>query len=200
MKKTILAAVPLMLLVLAAPAAAHGGKRATTYKAKLAPTAGSAMRGKATLTDGKRRDRIRLRVRGLEAGASYSWSLRRAAAGGDACTGDEVAAFSYSALQGRRHGKAGSRSRGSGFAAGDGAYAVVVTDAEGEDVACFELKSKAQRRAERKKHDSADDESAADEDEQGDDDQGEDEDDLGEDDSAAGDDDPVEDDDAEDDV
>jgi hypothetical protein len=178
MKKTILAAVPLALLALAVPSAAQA-KRATTYKAKLAPTAESAIRGTAKLVDGKRRDKVQLHVKGLAAGAGYTWTLRTAPAGGDACTGEDVASFSYSALQGRRSGHAKGRARGRAFTGGSAAYAVVVSDGAGEDVACFELKSKAQRKADRKqgkqRHDAGeDDDQSAGEDERGDDDQGDD--------------------------
>ena len=213
MKKTILAAVPLALLALAAPAAAHGGKHATTLKAKFAPSADSSVRGGASLVDGKRRDRFRLRVKGLEAGATYSWSLRQAAGGGDACTGETVASFSSTSLEARRKGATKVRSRAKGFAAAQGvSYAVVITDEAGEDVACAELRTKAQRKAAKRKGSkqqqtggdderSGEDKGHFDEDEQGDDDdQGEDEDDLGEDDSAADEDDPSDDEDDEDEV
>lgn len=173
MKKTILAAVPLALLALAVPSAAQA-KRAQTYKAKLGATAGSTVRGKAQLVDGKRRDKVRVRVRGLEAGATYGWSLRKAPAGGDACTGSEVASFSYATLRTRRHG-AGGRARTKGFAAGDGAYAVVIEDEQGEAVACLELKSEAQRRAEREDAQREQDEQGDDDGASGDDDELDDE-------------------------
>ncbi len=151
MKKTILAAVPLAMLALASPAAAHGSKHATTLKAKFAPSADSTVRGAASLVDGKRRDRFRLRVKGLAAGATYTWTLRQAAGDGDACTGETVASFSYSSLQGRRKA-AKVRSRAKDFSAATGAsYAVVIVDETGEDVACAELLTKAQRKAAKRK-------------------------------------------------
>jgi hypothetical protein len=167
MKKTILAAVSLAVLALAIPSAAEA-KRAVTYTAKLAPTSGSSVRGKASLVDGKRRDKLQLHVKGLEAGATYTWSLRRAATGGDACSGDAVGFFAYSSLEGRRGGNAKVRSRAKGFSGGSGAYAVVISDAEGGDVACLELKNKAQRKTDRKadakhRHDAGDDDTAGDE-------------------------------------
>ena len=174
MKKTLLAAVPLAMLALAAPAAAHGGKHPTTLKARFAPSADFAVRGGASLVDGKRRDKVRVRVRGLEAGATYGWSLRKAPAGGDACTGSEVASFSYATLRTRRHG-AGGRARTKGFAAGDGAYAVVIEDEQGEAVACLELKSEAQRRAEREDAQREQDEQGDDDGASGDDDELDDE-------------------------
>lgn len=188
MKKTILAAVPLAMLALASPAAAHGSKHATTLKAKFAPSAESTVRGAASLVDGKRRDRFRLRVKGLAAGATYTWTLRQAAGDGDACTGETVASFSYSSLQGRRKA-AKVRSRAKGFSAATGAsYAVVIVDEAGEDVACAELLTKAQRKAERKaakrkaaEQTGGDDEQTGGDDEQGDDD--EQSDDAGEDES-----------------
>jgi hypothetical protein len=192
MKKTILAAVPFAILALAVPSAAEA-KRAVTYKAKLAPTAGSSVRGKASLVDGKRRDKLQLRVKGLEAGATYTWSLRWAATAGDACTGEAVGSFAYSSLEGRR---VNVRSRARGFSGGSGRYAVVIADAEGEAVACLELKSEAQRKADRGAaaeqgdeagdDDSGDDEVHFDEDdERGDDDFSGDEDDSADDDVEA---------------
>lgn len=199
MKKTILAAVALAMLALASPAAAHGSKRATTLKAKFAPSADSTVRGAASLVDGKRRDRFRLRVKGLAAGATYTWTLRQAAGDGDACTGETVASFSYSSLQGRRKA-AKIRSRAMGFSAATGAsYAVVIVDEAGEDVACAELLTKAQRKAERRAarrkaaeqvQTGGDDVQTGGDDEQGDDDdQGDDEQsgDAGEDESGDGD-------------
>ena len=196
MKKTILAAVLLAMLALASPAAAHGSKHPTTLKAKFAPSADSTVRGDASLVDGKRRDRFRLRVKGLAAGATYTWTLRKTTGDGDACTGETVASFSYSSLQGRRKA-ARVRSRAKGFSAATGAsYAVVIVDEAGEDVACAELLTKAQRKAQRRaaKRKAAeqiqtggDDEQTGSDDEQGDDDdeQGDDEqsDDAGEDES-----------------
>jgi hypothetical protein len=157
------------------------------------------VRGKAQLVDGKRRDKVRLRVKGLEAGATYGWTLRKAPAGGDACSGNVVGSFTYSALHGLRGGNARAQARGRAFAGGDGVYAVVVTDAAGEDVACLALKSRAQRKAERKRaeqrQDAGDDDgSSLDDDELGDDDEQLDDDgpeDLGDD--ELGDDEPVED-------
>ena len=176
MRKTTFAAVPLAFLALALPSAAQA-KRAVTYEAKLAPTAGSTVRGKATLTDGKRRDRVKLRLRGLEAGATYSWSLRKAPAGGDACAGEEVASFSYGALRARGRGGAKARSRGAAFAGGAGVYAVLVTNAGGAPVACLALRSKAQRKAgreaaERQQDEAAGDSLSEDDDELADDDTG----------------------------
>ncbi len=176
MKKTILAAVPLAMLALASPAAAHGSKHATTLKAKFAPSTDSTVRGAASLVDGKRRDRFRLRVKGLAAGATYTWTLRQAAGDGDACTGETVASFSYSSLQGRRKA-AKVRSRAKDFSAATGAsYAVVIVDESGEDVACAELLTKAQRKAAKRKaagqeQTGGDDVQTGGDDEQGDDQQ-----------------------------
>jgi hypothetical protein len=153
--------VPLAVLALAAPAAAEGGRHATTYKAKLAPVAAApeataaerdgdaaaGVRGKAELVDGPRRDRVQPHVGGLTAGAGYSWSVRQAAGEGDACTGEVVDAFSYDALDARRRGHGRERARSRDFAAEDGtSYAVVVTAADGTDVACGEFASRSSRR------------------------------------------------------
>jgi len=173
MRKTIWAAVPLALLALAAPAAAKDGAHAVTYKARLAPVAVEApaasaskhdkaekrrgdkrrgrddrseqagVRGKAELVDGGRRDKVQVRVRGLVAGETYAWSVRKAAEGEDACAGEAVEAFEYAPLEARRRGHGKARARSLEFAAEDGAvYAIVVTDAEGADVACGEFARK----------------------------------------------------------
>jgi hypothetical protein len=199
-RRTIFAAVPLAVLALAAPAAAKSG-HATTYKAKLvaveaAPAATATkhgakvretgIRGHAELVDGKRRDKVQLQVKGLEAGAAYTWSVRSATGEGDACAGEAVDAFQYGDMTARRKGNSRARSRSREFTAEDGtSYAVVVTDAEGVDVACGQFLSKADRRAAKKKAGKA--HGKAKHDEQGDDDA------QGDDDSQAGGDDQAED-------
>jgi len=170
LRRTILVAVPLALLALAGPAAAHGNHHATTYKAAVSGASG--VRGQAKLVDGKRRDKVRLRVKGLAAGESYTWSIRAASGDGDACAGETVAEFSYTGLTARRYGRGDARSRSRSFAAEDGtSYAVVVTAADGTDVACGELATKGQRKAEREKARGHDGSQASGDDEQGDDDQ-----------------------------
>lgn len=152
MRRTSLAALPLALLALAAPAAAKDGRQHTTYRATLAPVAAAepaasasrrggaaVVRGKAVLVDGRKRDRIKLRIRGLDRGTSYTWELRR---GG--CSGEAVGGFRYRALKVRRGGTNG-RARSRSFAAAAGAsYALVVTGPEG-DVACGEFARKGAR-------------------------------------------------------
>ena len=70
------------------------------------------------------------------------------------CGGEEVAAFSYEPLVARRHGHSKARARSKAFAAEEGAtYVIVVTAADGTDVACGEFESKRSRKqakAERK--------------------------------------------------
>jgi hypothetical protein len=189
LRRTIFAAVPLAVLALAAPAAAKGG-HATTYKAKLQPVEAAApataathgakvreagVRGQAKLVDG-RRDKVQLQVKGLEAGATYTWSVRSATGAGDACAGDAVDAFEYKDLTARRHGNSRARARSRTFAAEDGAsYAVVVTDADGTDVACGEFLSKADRKAKRQAERQAKGKGEHAGDQQGDDAQGENE-------------------------
>jgi hypothetical protein len=213
LRKSIFVAVPLAVLALAAPAAAHSSKHATTYKANVVAVQAQAakagktgVRGDGKLVDGSRRDKVQLHVKGLTAGESYTWSVRSATGDADACAGDAVEAFEYGALVARRHGHTAARSRSTDFAAEDGTtYAVVVTAADGTDVACGEFKSKADRRAEkakrkaerraehtsRGKHKDA----SAGEDEQGDEDQqGDDDDPAGDDDAELADDDPAADD------
>lgn len=170
MKKTVLAALPLTLLALVVPAAAQA--RATTYRATVAPLGASAsahgggVRGKAKLRDGARKDRLTLSVRGLPRGERYTWSLRSAAAGEDACAGEAVAAFAYRAL---RRGKSSSRARRFAVKPGS-AYAVVVTGADGRDVACGEFAAKAGARKKGGGGKADDDGAIEDEDELGDDD------------------------------
>jgi hypothetical protein len=186
-RRTIFAAVPLAVLALAAPAAAKGG-HATTYNAKVQAVAAAApataakhgpkaratgVRGQAKLVDG-RRDKVQLQVKGLEAGATYTWSVRSASGSDDACAGDAVDAFEYNDLTARRRGNSKARARSRTFAAEDGtSYAVVITDAAGNDVACGAFLSKADRKAKRQAERKAKGKHAGDQ--QGDDSQGEDE-------------------------
>ena len=155
--------MPLAVLALAAPAAADGGgKHATTYRAELAPVvagpvatptrnedeAAKGVRGKAKLVDGPRRDMVRLHVRGLAPGSTYSWSVRQASGEDDACAGEAVDAFGPSSLNARRRGRVSDRARSRTFTAEDGArYAIVVTDDDGADVACGAFESKASRKS-----------------------------------------------------
>ena len=221
MRRTIFAAVPLAVLALAAPAAAHGDRHATTYKANVVAVEAAStddataarhghsgdagIRGQAKLVDGSRRDKVQLHVKGLQAGESYTWSVRSATGEDDACAGEAVDAFTYDALTARRRGHSKARSRSTSFTAEDGtSYAVVVTDAAGTDVACGEFQSRADRRAakakrkaerraaERKshgkgKHESSGDAESGEESASGDEEAGEDEPVSG-DDSASGDD------------
>jgi hypothetical protein len=225
MRKTVLAALPLTLLALAVPAAAQAKGKPTSYRATIAPLAAapsdgasasrhasrrerraavSGVHGQARLSDGDRRDRVRLTVRGLERGQSYTWSLRKAAAGGDACTGEVVDAFEYGTLR-RRHPHDSDRSRDFAVEA-DAVYAVVVTAADGTDVACGTFADKAadggkkggKGRDKAGAEDVSDDDSADAEDESGDDDSADDHEDESADDDEAGDDDSPESDDHDD--
>lgn len=144
MTKTILLALPLAALALAAPAAADGGKHKSRYHGALS---GADVQGKAKLFDGKRRDKVSVRLRGLTAGGAYAWELRQAAAGGDACAGEAVEGFTYRALKVRARGKGGAKGKSRAFVAEAGAaYAVVVTGPDGAPVACAELEPKGRRR------------------------------------------------------
>ncbi len=137
MHKTVLAALPLLLLAIVVPAASAA---TTSHRATLSPLGSSGVRGTARLHDGAKRDRVRLSVRGLARGQRYSWSVRKARAG-SACAGDVIGAFSYRALR-KGRARAGDRSRG--FAAAEGtSYAVVVSTAGGRDLACGEFRTKA---------------------------------------------------------
>ena len=193
MTKTILAAVPLAVLALAAPASARDGRDATTYRATLAPVTAEAppaeeptasatkrhrgsvrakgLRGAAELRDRSRRDRVDLRIRGLQAGTAYRWEVRKAAEGEDACNGETVGELVYSELNTRRRGGGKARAFSRTFAVESGAvYAVVVSTTEAVDVACGVFKSKAELKREKaekkagknkgeKKYGSEDDES-----------------------------------------
>jgi len=156
MRRTILAALPLSLLVLAAPAAAKDGRHHTTYRATLAPVAAEEptaspsrrghveeseeVRGKAVLRDGRRRDRVKVRVRGLEPGVGYTWEVRQ---GG--CAGEAVDGFRYRALKVRRHGGAKGRGVSRSFEAAEGASYALVVSGPGGDVACGEFQRKGAR-------------------------------------------------------
>ncbi len=159
MRRTLLAALPLALLVLAAPAAAKDGRKHTTYRAALAPVAAeaptvapsrrghasddAAVRGKAVLVDGRRRDRVKVRVRGLDRGVAYTWEVRQ---GG--CAGEAVGGFRYRALNVRRGGAKG-RGVSRSFTAAEGAsYALVVSGPDGA-VACGEFERKGGKKKKR---------------------------------------------------
>jgi hypothetical protein len=160
MRKTLLTALPLALLVLAAPAAAKDGRKHTTYRAALAPVASEAptaspsrrghasddagvLRGKAVLVDGRRRDRVKVRVRGLDRGVAYTWGVRQ---GG--CAGEAVGGFRYRALKVRRGG-AKARGVSRSFTAAEGAsYALVVSGPDGA-VACGEFERKGGKKKKR---------------------------------------------------
>ena len=150
MRRTILAAVPLAVLALAAPAAADGGsKHATTYKARLAPVAAAPVasaaergeeredriegaRGKAHLVDGRRRDEVALHVKGLTAGERYTWSVRQVAPAAEA-SNDGV--------------EAGDEESVDGPEAGDDSEAgEAPADCAGETVAAFEYQPLVSRR------------------------------------------------------
>jgi len=85
---------------------------------------------------------VRLTVHGLVRGERYTWSLRAAADGEDACAGEAVDAFSYHRALRRGRPHASARSRDFALATGT-AYAVVVTGADGVDVACGTFGGKA---------------------------------------------------------
>jgi hypothetical protein len=179
MTKTILAAVPLAVLALAAPASARDGRDHTIYRAALAPVAveapaaeapaasasrkhrakGKGVRGGAELRDGARRDRVDLRIHGLESRTAYRWEVRKAAEGEDACAGETVAELVYGELNTRRRGGGKARAFSRSFTAESGAvYAVVVSTTDAVDVACGVFKSKAElkrAKAERKAEEKA---------------------------------------------
>lgn len=153
MRRTLLAALPLALLVLAAPAAAKDGRKHTTYRAAIAPVAAEAptaspsrrghveadgveVGGKAVLVDGRKRDRVKLRVRGLDRGVAYTWEIRQ---GG--CAGEAVGGFRYRALKVRRGGAKGRGVARSFTAAAGASYALVVSGPDGA-VACGEFERK----------------------------------------------------------
>jgi hypothetical protein len=160
MRRTLLAALPLALLVLAAPAAAKDGRKHTTYRAAIAPVAaqeptaspsrrghveadGAEVRGKAVLVDGRKRDRVKLRVRGLDRGTTYTWEVRQ---GG--CAGEAVGGFRYRALKVRRGGAKGRGVSRSFTAAEGAAYALVVSGPDGA-VACGEFERKGGKKKKR---------------------------------------------------
>jgi hypothetical protein len=142
MRRLIPAAAVLAALAFAGPAAAHGRHHSTTFRAKLAPAAGATVRGQARLVDAKR-DRVSLKLRGLDSTSQYTWEVRSAPAGQDACTGTAVDGFASRALRVRSHGKAAANGRSKGFSADPSAgYAIVILDADGNVVACAQLNAK----------------------------------------------------------
>ena len=150
-----------LLLALAPGASAHSkhGKRAKVSKAHLETTAAATAagipdaRGRAKLVDGRKRDKVSLHMKGLEAGETYLWHVHQATGEGDPCAAGSTVGnpapypgFTYRALTARRSGKANSKGTSTTFpvAAEDtGAdYYVNVHLQDGTVVACGVLEGK----------------------------------------------------------
>jgi hypothetical protein len=135
---------PVQVEAPAAEAARRGGRKddARGHRRKRGD---DGVRGKAELVDGRKKDRVKVRVRGLEPGGDYTWEVR-SASGDSACGGEAVDGFRYRELRIRRHGGGRSRGVSRSFTAEDGvSYALVVAGADG-DVACGEFERKGKRR------------------------------------------------------
>jgi hypothetical protein len=130
MTKKPIAIAAIAALAAAAPAAAHdhGSKRAKVSRAQLAATEAAAtagipdVRGKAQLVDGRKRDKVSLHVRGLKAGDTYLWDVRRATGAGDPCAKDSAVAataasegWTYRSLKANEAGNANSKGTSTTF-------------------------------------------------------------------------------------
>jgi len=153
-----------LLLALAPGASAHSkhgkhGKHAKVSKAHLEATAAATAagipdaRGHAQLVDGRKRDKVSLHMKGLEAGETYLWHVHQATGEGDPCAAGSTVAnpapypgFTYRALTARHSGNANSKGTSTTFpvAAEDtgGDYYVNVHLQDGTVVACGVLERK----------------------------------------------------------
>jgi hypothetical protein len=152
-----------LAVALVAPAAAQDGKRAKVYRAHLeaneAATAAGVpdARGRAHLKDGRKRDKVSLRMKGLEPGETYLWHVHQATAEGDPCAAGSTVGnpapypgFTYRELTARPSGNASSKGRSMTFpvAADDTGedYYVNVHLEDGTVIACGVLERKSKRR------------------------------------------------------
>jgi hypothetical protein len=151
MRRTLILGAAVLLF--AAPAGANDTKRAKVSKAKLtateaATTAGIPdVRGRAQLVDGRKRDKVSIHVKGLEAGETYLWHVHQATGEGDPCAADSTVAnpapypgWTYRELTARSSGNANSKGRSTSFPAADeesdGDYYVNVHLEDGTVIAC----------------------------------------------------------------
>jgi len=143
MKKGLL--LGLAVLLFAAPAGAHS-KHAKVSTAKLEATdASSAVRGRAQLVDGRKRDKVSLHMKGLAPGETYLWHVHQATGEGDPCAeGSAVAdpAWTYRALVARESGNASSKGKSTTFSAKSGDFYVDVHLEDGTVIACGVLERK----------------------------------------------------------
>jgi hypothetical protein len=162
--RTLIALGAAALVALAAPAAGgakHDGKRAKVYRAKITATAAATAagipdaRGRAQLVDGKKRNKVSLRTKGLEAGETYLWHVHQATAEGDPCAADSTVGnptpypgWEYRQLTANTSGNANSKGRSTTFpvAAPGADYYVNVHLLDGTVVACGVLERKRHKR------------------------------------------------------
>jgi len=148
-KPLILGAALAATLIAPATAAAEraGVSRATLEATEAAEAVGVGdVRGKAHFVHGRRRDKVSLHVRGLEAGQAYLWHVHQAVADGDPCTDSDVGnpapypGFEYRELTARDSGNAGSKGTSTSFPVEDEdtgeAYYVNVHLRDGTVIAC----------------------------------------------------------------
>jgi hypothetical protein len=170
MKRTLILGAAVLLL--AAPASAAENKRAKVSKATLTATEAATTagipdaRGRAHLVDGRKRDKVSLHMKGLEAGETYLWHVHQATGEGDPCAADSTVGnptpypgWTYRELTARPSGNANSKGRSTTFPAADeeseGDFYVNVHLEDGTVIACgvLERKGRAGAKAQGKQDD-----------------------------------------------
>jgi hypothetical protein len=158
---TGVALAALAALVLASVAIAdHRG--AKVYRATLAKTAAADaaqlpdVRGKALLVDNKKRNKVRIHVRGLKPGETYPWHVHKAKnATDDPCVPGSPAAdpapygdWTYTPLTANEAGGASAKGRSATFdsRADPGPFYVNVHLPNGTVIACGVLETKAKKK------------------------------------------------------
>jgi hypothetical protein len=143
------ATAALALSATAAEAAKKPSPRAQVWNATLAPTSAySTLTGKVQLVDNKKRDSLKIQLKGaLPAGSVYDWGVFRVKGAGAACdpanAGERVSSFKNKELKSNAAGNASATAKSKSFVGLlDKRYAVSVSDANGTVVACGELKRK----------------------------------------------------------
>ena len=159
----LLGAALAVALVTPATAAHDDGKRAKVYRAHLEANEAATVagvpdaRGRAHLKDGRKRDKVSLRMKGLEAGETYLWHVHQATAAGDPCAAGSTVGnpapypgFTYRELTARPSGNARSKGKSTTFPVAEDDtgqdYYVNVHLQDGTVIACGVLERKAKRK------------------------------------------------------
>lgn len=145
-------------LALASVATADHKHGSTVYRATLAKTPAAdaaalpAVRGKAQLVDGKKRNKISIHLRGLKPGETYPWHIHKAKnSTDDPCAPNSPAAdptpygdWTYRPLRANDAGNASAKGKSATFDSitNPGPYYVNVHLADGTVIACGVLKAK----------------------------------------------------------